>query len=313
MTLLYSISSGTAFGGSDFNSSTTPVTIPAGGLTGNVVVSVSGDQTFELDETFIVNLNFSGSLNAFILNDQAQGTIVNDDPIPTISINDASVTEGNAGTRSVTFNVTLSNPSFQSISVTLATSDGTAAAGSDYVARSSSFTFNPSQVATTYNVIVNGDTTSEPNESFFLSLTNPTNATIARLQGIGTIVDDDAPALVVDEASQRAIAVDSVTFLPDPFAVVNLLNFSSDQRSRIILFAVDLNLAQGEVITVQAEDAQHLIHQLPLEFAGQVPNFGGLWQLVVKLPDDLGTGDFMVSFTLRGVISNKGIITIKPS
>lgn len=311
VTLSYSISSVTASAGSDFNSSTIPVTIPAGGLTGNVVISVIGDQTFELDETFVVNLNTS--LNAFILNDQAQGTIVNDDPIPTISVNDASVTEGNAGTRSVTFNVTLSNPSFQSIFVTLATSDGTAAAGSDYVAKSSSFTFSPSQVATTFNVIVNGDTTSEPNESFFVNLTNPTNATIARSQGIGTIVDDDAPALVVDEASQRVIAVDSVTFLRDPFAVVNSLNFSSDQRSRIILFAVDLNLAQGEVITVQAEDAQHVIHQLPLEFVGQVPNFGGLSQLVVKLPDDLGTGDFMVSFTLRGVISNKGIIIIKSS
>ncbi|MDX6405000.1 MAG: hypothetical protein QOH70_2455 [Blastocatellia bacterium] len=311
VTLSYSILSGTASAGSDFNSSTSPVTIPAGGLTGNIAVSVIGDQMFELDETFTVNLNTS--LNAFIRNGQAQGTIVNDDPIPAISVNDASVTEGNTGTRSMIFNVTLSNPSFQSISVTLATSDGTAAAGSDYVAKSSSLSFSPSQVGTTFNVIINGDTKSEPNEFFFVNLTSPTNATIARAQGIGTIVDDDAAALVVDDSSQRAITVDSVTFLRDPFGVVNSLNFSSDQRSRIILFAVDLNLAQGDVITVQAEDAQHVVHQLPLEFVGQVPNFGGLSQLVVKLPDDLGTGDFMVSFILRGVTSNKGLITIKPS
>src|SRR5207247_1085350 len=116
---------------------------------------------------------------------------------------DASVTEGNTGTRNLVFNVTLSNPSFQSISVTLATSDGTAAAGSDYVAKSSSLTFSPSQVGTTFNVIVDGDAKSEPNESFFVNLSSPTNATIARGTGAGTIVDDDAAALLVDESSQR--------------------------------------------------------------------------------------------------------------
>jgi hypothetical protein len=310
VTLFYSISSGTAAAGSDFNSSTPPVTIPAGGLTGNVVVSVIGDQTFELDETFAVKLNTS--LNAFILNDQAQGTILNDDPIPAITINDASVIEGNTGMKNITFNLNLSNPSFQSISVVLTTADGTAGAPGDYVAKSGSVTFNPSQTSALFSVQISGDTNSEPNETFLVTLTSPTNASIARAQAIGTIVDDDAAALVVDDSS-RAIAVDSVTFLRDPFAVVNSINFSSDQRSRIIFFALNLNLAQGDVITVQAEDAQHVVHQLPLEFVGQVPNFDWLSQLVVKLPDDLGVGDFMVSFILRGVTSNKGVITIKPS
>jgi hypothetical protein len=76
-----------------------------------------------------------------------------------------------------------------------------------------------------------------------------------------------------------------VTLLRDPFAVVNTINFSTDSRSRIILFPVNLNLVGGDVVTVQAEDAQHVNHQLPLEFIGAVPNFGGLSQIVVKLPD----------------------------
>jgi len=210
------------------------------------------------------------------------------------------------------FNIALSNPSFQSISVTATTSDSTAAAGSDYLAKSSSVTINPGQVAATFNVLVNGDTLSEPSETFFVSLSNANNATISRVRAAGTIVDNDAPALIVDN-SQRAIAVDSVTFLRDPFGVVSTLNFSSDQRTRIILFAVDLNLVAGDVITVQAEDTQHVLRQFPVEFVGGVPGFDGLSQVVVKLPDDLAPGDFMVSFTLRGVSSNKGLMTIKPS
>ena len=309
VTLFYSFTNGTASSGSDFDGSTAPLTIDAGTLTGNIVVAVIGDQTYELNETFMTNLN--SSLNAFILNGQAQGTILNDDPIPTIAINDATVTEGDTGVKNISFNVTLSNPSFQSITVTATTSDRTAGAGSDYVAKSSVVTINPSQVTTPFTVVINGDTGSEPNETFVVNLTNPGNGTIARAQAVGTIVDNDAPALLVD-ISQRAIAVDSVTFVRDPFAVVNTVNFSSDQRTRIILFAVDLNLVAGDVITVQAEDTQNVVRQLPVEFTTAVPNFNGLSQIVVRLPDGLPPGDHMVSFTLRGVSSNKGLITIKP-
>lgn len=187
-----------------------------------------------------------------------------------------------------------------------------AEAGVDYVAKSATVNIAAGQLSgPLFTVVVNGDTQSEANESFLVSLTSPVNASIARPQAIGTIVDDDPAALLVD-ASQRAIALDSVTLLRDPFSSVNTFNFSSDNRTRIILFAVNLNLVAGDVVTVQAEDAQHVNHQLPVEFIGGVPNFGGLSQILVKLPDNLGSGDFMLSFTLRGITSNKGVITIKP-
>src|SRR5215213_1351167 len=309
--LFYSLASGTASAGSDFDASTSLVTIPAAALTGSVVVPVNGDQTFEPDETFTITLSPVSSLNAFIINAQSQGTILNDDPLPAITINDSSVIEGNAGTRSLFFNVSLSNPSASLISFTATTANGTATAGSDYVAKSSTVNINPGQVAATFSVTVTGDTQNEPDESFVVNLTNPVNASIARSQAIGTIVNDDAAALFVDEA-QRAIAVDSVTFVRDPFTIVNTHNFSPDGRSRIILFAVNLNLVAGDVLTVQAEDSQHANHQLAVEFVGSVPNIDGLAQIVVKLPDDLGSGDFLVSFVLRGVRSNTGLITVAP-
>ena len=309
ITIFYSFANGTATAGSDFDSSTAPATIPAAGLTGSLVVPVNGDRTFEPDETFTVNIN--SSVNAFVSSGQAQGTIANDDPVPSITINDAAVVEGNSGFRSIVFDISLSNPSSQAISFTATTADRTAAAGSDYVAKSAVVNIGPNQVDAIFNVAVSGDAQSEPNETLLVTLTNPVNASVARSQAIGTIVDDDPASLVVD-GTQRAVALDSVTYRRDPFSVVNTFNFSSDNRSRIVFFAVDLNLVAGDVVTVQAEDAQHVNHELPVEFIGAVPGFGGLSQIVVRLPDNLGTGDFLVSFTLRGVTSNKGLITISP-
>ena len=309
ITVLYTLTNGTAFAGSDFDGTTAPVTIPAGGTNGSIVVNINGDETFELNESFVVTI--SNTLNAFVGNVDAGGGIGNDDQFPEITINNASVVEGNSGTRNLNFSVTLTNRSFQAISMTATTADGTAAAGSDYFARTATVNINPGQLSATFTVAAMGDVLSEPSETFFVNLTSPVNAVFVRAQATGTIVDDDPAALVVD-GTQRAIAIDSVTFLRDPFSVVNNFNFSSDHRNRLILFAVNLNLFAGDVVTVEAEDAQHVIHQFPVEFVGAVPNFGGLSQIVVKLPDNLGSGDYMVSFTLRGTASNKGLITINP-
>jgi hypothetical protein len=111
--------------------------------------------------------------------------------VPSVSINDVSLNEGNTGTTNFTFNVTLSAASSQTITVGFATADGTATAGSDYVANSGTVTFNPNVTSQPITVLVNGDTTVEPNETFFVNLSNPTNATIADNQGLGTIVNDD--------------------------------------------------------------------------------------------------------------------------
>lgn len=142
-------------------------------------------------------------------------------------------------------------------------------------------------------------------------MSNATNATIARAEATGTIIDDDPAALLTDATTQRAIALDSVTLLRDPFPKVNNANFSLDHLTRIALFAVNLNLMQGDVITVSAEDALHAVHQLPVEHVAAVPGLPGLSQIVVRLPDSLPVGDLMVSFTLRGQSSNQGTITIK--
>lgn len=115
--------------------------------------------------------------------------------LPRLSINDVSVTEGNTGTRTATFTVTLSptNPS-TTITVAYATADGSATtANSDYVAKSGTLTFSPSVATQTIDVVINGDTNVEPNETFVINLSSPTNASLSDAQGVGTIVTDEAP------------------------------------------------------------------------------------------------------------------------
>src|SRR2546428_692986 len=87
-----------------------------------------------------------------------------------MSINDVSVTEGNSGTSNATFTVSLTNPSSAAVTVDYATADGTALAGSDYVAASGSLTFAPGETSQSVMVVINGDVTVEPDETFSVNL-----------------------------------------------------------------------------------------------------------------------------------------------
>ena len=106
-----------------------------------------------------------------------------------------------------------------------------------------------------------------------------------------------------------------MTFLRDPFPLAAINNFSLDQRTRITLFAVSLELLPGEdvsVVTAQAEDVGHKIYPLKVEYVGKVPGFDWLTQVVIRLPDDfLNAGDFLLSVNLRGAVSNKAVIGIR--
>src|SRR5207245_9222744 len=101
---------------------------------------------------------------------------------------------------SAVFTVSLSFSSAQTITVDYATADGTAKAPSDYTSTSGTLTFNPSDTSKTITVLVNGDTTNEAIcETFFVNLTNATNASISDPQGQGSITDDDGTKLVISQ------------------------------------------------------------------------------------------------------------------
>ena len=186
---------GTAVAGVDYvASSLTGQTIPAGASTYTFTVLVNGDLFNEPSETFFVNV--TGVINAVVVDGQGVGTIVNDDPLPSLSINDVTVFEGNAGTVNAVFTVSLSAASGQTVTVNYATADGTAVQPADYTNTSGTLTFTPGQTARTITVPVIGETVPEANETLFVNLSGAVNATIADNQGIGTITNDDVPVTV---------------------------------------------------------------------------------------------------------------------
>ncbi len=171
--------------------SLTGQTIPAGSSTYSFTVLVNGDLTPEINETFFVNVtNVTG---ATVTDGQGQGTIVNDDAAPNLTINDVSLNEGNAGTTTFTFTVSLSTPApAGGTTFDISTADNNATQPSDYTLKSLTGQTIPAGSSTyTFDVLVNGDVTPETNETFFVNVTNVTNAIATDGQGLGTIVNDD--------------------------------------------------------------------------------------------------------------------------
>jgi hypothetical protein len=171
----------------------------------SIAVQVNGDTSAEPDESFFVSLAniIAGGRSVTIADVQGLGTVVNDDGSPPIvlTIGDATILEGGAGTASAQFNVTMSVASSDTVTVSFATSEGTAQAGADFQNATGTLTFAPGETMKTIAVNVNGDRTVERDENFSISLSDPTNATIADGQGQGTIKNDDTATITIDDVT----------------------------------------------------------------------------------------------------------------
>jgi Calx-beta domain/RTX calcium-binding nonapeptide repeat (4 copies) len=112
-------------------------------------------------------------------------------PKPAVSIASVSAAEGNSGSTTFSFGVRLSHRAPFAVGVSYATTDGSATAGSDYQSASGKVTFAPGQTSAAINIAVTGDTTVEQDETFTVSLSAPTNATLGAASATGTIRNDD--------------------------------------------------------------------------------------------------------------------------
>jgi Calx-beta domain len=189
VTVDYATSDGTATAGSDYVSATGSVTFTPGQTVATFPVTILGDGADEADETFTLTL--SNPQNATIADGIGQVTITDDDPLPSLSVDDVAVTEGQSGSVNATFTVSLAGLTNRTVTVDYATADGTAQAPGDYTATSGTLIFTPGQTTQPITVAVIGDPAAEPNETFFVNLSLPTNAALADGQGQGTILDDD--------------------------------------------------------------------------------------------------------------------------
>jgi Calx-beta domain/FG-GAP-like repeat len=152
------------------------------------------------------DFNGDGWLDAATANDGDNvSVLINDQSwppanVPSVSINDVTVTEGNTGTVNATFTLTLSAASNVDVTAHYATADGTATVGSDYTATSGTVTIPAGQTTRTIAVAVKGDRLPEPSETFAVNLSTPTNATIADAQAICTILDNEPRISISDVA-----------------------------------------------------------------------------------------------------------------
>ncbi|MDH5327315.1 MAG: DUF1566 domain-containing protein [Gammaproteobacteria bacterium] len=189
VTVDYATSDGTATAGEDYAGVAGTLTIDAGMTGGEINVAVVGDSMYEGDET--LTLNFSNVSGATLANTVVTGTILNDDPLPSVSISDASVAEGNSGTTNLIFTVSLGSVSSLPVSLEYVTVDGVALSASDFVTVSDIATIAAGETSTTITVSVNGDAEVEGDETFIVVLSNPSGATISDAEATGTILNDD--------------------------------------------------------------------------------------------------------------------------
>jgi hypothetical protein len=211
---------GTATAGADYTArSLTGETIAAGASSRTFTVTITGDAAVEANETFLVNV--SSVAGATVADGQATGTIVNDDSSssnPSLSIADVSIAEGNSRTRQASFTVRLSAAKSTPVTYNIATANGTATAGSDYVASSLTGQSIPAGATSkVFRVKINGDRIAEANETFFVNVSNVVGATVGDGQAVGTITNDDAAARAATDAR----------YIPSPADAISIGNFSA--------------------------------------------------------------------------------------
>ncbi len=194
--------------------------------------------------------------------------IVDDTP-PNVKISDAALTEGNTGTKFFTFKVTLSGTSSQPVTVSYTTKNGTAAAPSDYDARSSTITFGPGIKKRYVDIKVKGDTQVESDEIFNVVLTSAVNATITDSIAVGTILNDDgsAPAILAKQGDgsnyQSAVTASAITVLPNPASSLMQVQLSG-YSGKVWLRLTDL---QGKLLkeaVVSMNQAKRSQQQFPV-------------------------------------------------
>lgn len=190
ISLNYETADDTAEAGSDYITDLDMLTFNPGETTKFITIAVLGDTDDEANETFFLNL--SGTLEADIVDGQAVGTIVDDDGLPSLTIAEATIDEGNTGTAVAEFTVTLSPASSDTVQVNYTTADGTAVAGDDYTTVMDTLTFAPGETSKTIEVDVLGDVIDEGDEEvFYVNLSSPVNATVVDDTAVGTITDDE--------------------------------------------------------------------------------------------------------------------------
>ena len=208
LTVTPGFTDGTAVEGTDYDENTAAISFTGtANETKTFTVSTTEDTVLEANETFTVGLTVSDAPSAVTATATGTGTINNDDAA-TITVNDASASEGS----DITFTVTLDNAVQGGLTVTPSYSDGTTASG-DYTANTTALTFTGTADETkTFTVATTDDAVLEADETFTvaLSVSNAPSGVTSSDTGTGTVNNDDAAEVTIADVS--AAEGDDMTF-----------------------------------------------------------------------------------------------------
>lgn len=121
--------------------------------------------------------------------------------------------------------------------------------------------------------------------------------------------------LLTEEGSDKAIALDSVTWIRDPLSVTTASNyFALDGHTRVMLFATRLPQGEGtSAVTAEVEDAEHHTYPLVVEYVGQVSQLDWLSEVILRLPDEISNANQVwISIKVHGAASNKVTVRLRP-
>ena len=257
--------------------------------TQTIQVEIVDDNIYENFEQFFVSL--TDSVNAEISDRFAIGSIVDDEVLPRVSVDDVTLDEGNTIAQ---FGVHLSAPSSFPITVDYHTTDGTASSGVDYFEVSGTLNFAPGELSHTVNVPILGDVFDEFDESFSFNLSNPTESQILDGEGLGTIVDDD---------------------LTPEITITNLTVLEGDSGNNQGSVTVDLSAPSNLPITVDYQKVHEgeVVESKTLSFA---PRETQKTIIVPFIGDNIDEADEVFTFNLSQatnatITDNQGVVTIQ--
>ena len=233
LTVHYETADGSATAGSDYTAVSGDVIIPAGTTSVAIPVAVHGDRTGEWDESFVVNIS---SAEAPVADSQGFASIADDEP--QASLGDATVTEGNTGSTSATFSVTLSRAYDQAVSIQYSTVDGSAVAGSDFTGlTNATMTIPAGEMSADITIAVHGDRRAEDIEWYNVNLTSSPTALITDDNGLGYIYDNE-PRIWIEDVTKNEGTGKGKNVFPTEF-----------------LFRVHLSEAYDQAVTVNFSTA----------------------------------------------------------
>jgi hypothetical protein len=316
----------TAIAGQDYMSTSGTLSFASGETSKIIQVPILEDGVTEADEFFTVALRNPANVELLSVPTTVLVTLQDRTTVPFVSVESRFIREGDTGSTTETSMVSVSAQTGRMITVNYVTSDGSATGGAscnnegtDYETTAGTLTFQPHNTVLSIPVKICGDTSAEANETFQITLPNPTNAT--PVSGLDTIVDDDVLQLLLEESgptpNPAAAAIDALLFLRDPFRVVTVpeqFANGTDRNTRVILFVKNLQLNPGEVssaVVVRLRNSSFQLIDVPAEDVRSVPNVD-FTQVIMRVPDNLLPGTYSVTIRAHSRTSNFGTIRIAP-